>query len=117
MAPFLVREANIRPAGSSVQIRMRDIDINGAPVKRIHTKTGIMVSKDILTDGTVFKIIEQLEAVFENTKILIYSANITADSHSTIHIGLLSNKDEEAELSNLESAFLSLIHGPTDTMR
>jgi len=117
VAPFLVREVNVRPAGSSSQIRMRDILINEMPVKRIHTKTGITIPKSQLENGEVFQIIDQLQHVYKNEKILIYSAKVTEkDEYATIHVGFLSNENNEEAVNELESTFLSILNGPTDTM-
>ncbi len=116
ISDFLVREANTRPAGSSAQIRMRDISIDNIPVKRIHTKTGITITKEMLVNGDIFKLIDHLERAYGGSRILIYSANVTSDEHAHIHVGFLLNENDERKVEELESSFLLMLQGPTDTM-
>lgn len=46
----LMREANIRPAGSSVILRMKEGLINSEKISRIHTSAGIKIEPKVLLD-------------------------------------------------------------------
>jgi hypothetical protein len=106
---FLVREANIRPAGSSVQIRMRDVEIDGEKVKRIHTKTGLHMPMNLLMDSSFFESIDRLEKKFPQCRIIVYSAHLSESGDAKINVGFVSSVNDEENVTQFESEFIHSI--------
>jgi|GEM_PF-2547803 len=56
----LMREANIRPAGSSILLRLKTGTIQGRPIEQILTHTGIPIAPELVTSGKIQLILEKL---------------------------------------------------------
>lgn len=70
----ILREANIRPAGSSVFLRLREGSIDGNRVEQISSVTGVKISVDADSLRSILSAVEELRTPGQ-TQAVLYSVN------------------------------------------
>jgi hypothetical protein len=82
----LLREANIRPAGSSVLLRLREGEIDSQRVEHISSATGIPLDTSESGLASVLSILESCRTVGK-TRAVLYSVNPHAQTGSIAFLG------------------------------
>lgn len=95
----LMREANIRPAGSSVLLRLRQGNIDGSPITRIHTSTKVALSPEKFKEPRIVSEINR-HTTPGRTRVVLYNYSKTG----TAAMAFLGHDVSEEEMLELEQA-------------
>lgn len=84
-----MREANIRPAGSSVMLRIVQGNINEQTVKSIRTITGIHIPSEMVLNGQILNFFSSYDT--ENMRAHLYNYNLEQQKANIAFVSSSSN--------------------------